>query len=99
MIQLKDDNVVAILVGLAEAAASPLDAELVGAGPIEDFLSEHGRWLASPDGSTSLKALAEFSRTSSSFRHALGGVWYEDHELPSEVRERLHGLPPPLGSS
>jgi hypothetical protein len=96
MINDKDERVVEFLVSLAESAQSPEDLQIVGAGPIEDLLSEHGKWLATTEGSAMLDQLADNSRTSKKFRQALGSVWHESGEIPLGVRERLIGLSTPM---
>jgi hypothetical protein len=87
--------VVDVLVSLAESAQSPEDVGIVGAGPIEDLLSEHGSCLATTEGSAMLDQLADNSRTNKKFRRALGSVWHQS-EIPLVVRKRLIGLSTPM---
>jgi hypothetical protein len=98
MINDKDERVVELLVSLTESARSPEDVQTVGAGPIEDLLSEHGSWLATTEGSAMLDQLADISRTNKKFRQALGSVWHESGEIPLVVRERLIGLSTPMNT-
>jgi hypothetical protein len=85
-----------LLVSLAESAQSPEDVGIVGAGPIEDLLSEHGSWLATTEGSAMLDQLADNSRTNKKFRQALGSVLHQSEEIPLVVRKRLIGLSTPM---
>jgi hypothetical protein len=83
---------------LVDSAATSHDLELLGAGMLEQLIVEHGRRMALPEGKDLLNALSEATRRNSRFREALGSVWYQEADVPPEIRPRLPGLPAPFGT-
>lgn len=86
MIWNHDDQVVDLLIRLAEAAPSDDHAGLVGAGPIEDLLYESRELLGEAPGDL-LERIDTAARLSPRFRRALASALLVD--LPDQVVRRL----------
>jgi hypothetical protein len=92
-----EPEVVDLLLALADTADGEDELRALGAGWIEDLLADHGRAMATDAGRPLLEALAEASRQNPRFRVALGSVYYDEDEVPVEVRAKLPGLPKAKG--
>jgi hypothetical protein len=78
----------ALVKALVDAAASADDLALVGAGPVEDLLVEHGRAL--------IDEIDRLARQAPHFASALAGVWWSSAEAGPEVTARLETWIPAL---
>jgi hypothetical protein len=77
-----------LLVTLADGAVDDLAAAVVGAGPVEDFVVEHGDELCDE--------IAAAARREPKFREALRTVWLSAGELRPESERMLAPWVPSL---
>lgn len=82
------DEVVRLLVELAECAASADEAVVVGAGPLEGLIANRARRFETSEGQALLEALDTAARRNARFRIALNAIDIGD-DVPVSVRRRL----------
>lgn len=72
---------VALLTELVQSAADTDALVLVGSGPLEDLLHEHGAAV--------VQEVEHLARQEPAFTEALRSVWLEHHALPPDVEASL----------
>ena len=83
-VQEDPDNVVVLLVELADAAPDNDALAYLGAGPVENLLRDG-------DSQVMYDRVEGWARRNENFRKALGCAWFDDH-VPAAVARRLRAV-------